>query len=199
MTEKNVRGTPVKTGAIEPRRELSPRQQLAAAALAGGQAQRAVCREQRIARETLRAWLAKPEFNAEVDRLIKGARKRILAKLTTTVLPKAAAVIEDTLNERPAGPPSHSEQLRAAELAMRGSGILGHGGGPGSGPQTPQVAVIVVQDDQVLELREIASRLTAAERRWAENGRLGPKPALDDILDAEVLDIEPADVPEEGA
>ena len=72
-----------------------------------------------------------------------GAVKRILAKLTTTVLPKAAAVIEDTLDEKPAGPPSHLEQLRAAELAMNGAGVLGHRGGPGAGPQTPQVAVVL--------------------------------------------------------
>jgi transposase-like protein len=183
----------VKKNVLQPRTELSARQRLAAAAVASGQSQRAICREHHIARETLRAWRQKPEFAAEVDRLIEQARGRILARLTTRVLPKAADAIEQTLDERPEGPPSRSEQLRAAELAMRGSGLLAQGG-PGTGSAAPQVAVIVVQEEESGQLRHLAARLAAAERRWAENGKLGSKPALDDVLGAEVIEVGSGDL-----
>lgn len=181
------------TNAIKPRTGLSPRQRLAALALASGNSQRGVCREQGIARETLRTWLQQPEFTAEVDRLIDQARKQFIAKVTTTLLPKAAAAIEDTLDERPEDPPTRSEQLRAAGMVMKGSGVLGHGG-LGTGSQTPQVAVIVVQEQEATQLRHLAARLVAAERRWQENGGVGPKPVLDDVLEAEVIEVEPAHV-----
>lgn len=139
-------------------KRLSPRQQLAAHALGMGASQRAVAREQGINRSTLARWMAKPEFQAAIEELRADVRRAALDQLTTHVLPRAVRKIADVLDqETPAA--SASAQLKAAELAMRGSGALAVAGSEAR----PQVAVQIVhfdvtEDQGITALAEVRRR-----------------------------------------
>jgi hypothetical protein len=136
-------------------RKLRRKQIAAAAALAAGQSQRSVAQSQGISRSVLQRWLSWPEFTAEVEAFKAEVMTSVKATLQSRLAPLAVKALEETLTADPAGPPTHSEKTRAAELTLRGAGTLTPAGGAsGQGAGGVTINVLTVSEDELRRVRE---------------------------------------------
>lgn len=62
-----------------------------------------------------------------------------------SMLPDAASALKDTITQRPTGPPSHAERIRAVELALK-VGILASSANPATAASDGVVQVVIGSD-----------------------------------------------------
>lgn len=157
---------------------LTAIQTKAAAMLAEGMKQKEVAASLQIATETITKWKHDiPEFKSEIARRIDAsadlfhelaAEGRLkLVGLTTQV----ATTLEEGLNATtPKGTPDWWARLRTAELLLKATGMFGRNGSladKSDGQNTTNVAVLMVQPDQVRKAAETVQAIEAVVKDGA--------------------------------
>jgi len=137
-----------------------------------------------VNRKTIAAWVARPAFVAQVRELRTEHQRLALTALSTRVLPKAVAALESILDSHPAGPASNGDRLRAAEIVLKGSGLLKQGGL--TKPEPPAAVQIVFTE----EVTELARQMREEnEKRREEKAKRDSGSALHGASEGQVVPL----------